>query len=87
MLVFMSLYLESNFIIHFLISIPMLQKYQKISVNSCSLLPFIDEFVCQGLISQISIMLFLKNTSIKAYGHAHLDTGVTKCYFCVLVFL
>ena len=87
MLVFMSLYLISNFIIHFLISIPMLQKYQKISVNSCSLLPFIDEFVCQWLISQISIMFFLKNTSIKAYGHAHFDTGVTKCYFCVLVFL
>ena len=29
--------------------------------------PFIDEFVGQGLISQISSMLFLKNTFIKAY--------------------
>ena len=45
----------------------MLQKYPAVSVNACSLLPFIDEFVRQELISQISIMLFLKNTSIKAY--------------------
>ena len=45
----------------------MLQKYPAISVNSRSLLPFTDEFVCQGLIYQISIMLFLKNTSIKAH--------------------
>ena len=35
------------------------------SVKGCSLLSFIDEFVCQGLILQISIMLFLKNTHIK----------------------
>ena len=45
----------------------MLQKYLTISVNARFLLPFIDEFVCQGLISQISFMLFLKNTSIEAY--------------------
>ena len=47
----------------------MLQKYPAISVNSRSLLPFIDEFVCQGLIYQISVMLFLKNTSIKAHRY------------------
>ena len=47
----------------------MLQKYSTISVNTCSLLPFIDEFVCKGLISQISIMLFLKNISINSYWY------------------
>ena len=50
----------------------MLQKYLTISVNAGSLLPFIDEFVRQGLISQTSIMLFLKN-----------DTEVRRCYFCI----
>ena len=45
----------------------MLQKYPTISVNARSLPPFIDEFFRQGSISPISIMLFLKNTSIKAY--------------------
>ena len=39
----------------------MLQKYPTISVNTSSLLPFIDEFVHQKLISdQISIMFSLK---------------------------
>ena len=47
----------------------MLQKCPTISVNSRSLLPFINEFVLQGFISQISIMLFRKNTSIKTYLH------------------
>ena len=47
----------------------MLQKHLTISVIACSLLPFIDEFVCQGLIFEISIILFLKNTSIKAYRY------------------
>ena len=41
------------------------KKFPTISVNACSLQPIIDEFVRQGLISQISIMLFLKNTSIE----------------------
>ena len=45
----------------------MLQKYPTISANARSLLPFIDEFVRQGLISQISIMLFLKSASVKAH--------------------
>ena len=45
----------------------MLQKYPAISVNAGSLVPFIDELVRQGLIFQISIMLFLKNTSITVY--------------------
>ena len=45
----------------------MLQKYPTISVNARSLLPFIDEFVRQWLISQVSIMPLLKNTSIKAH--------------------
>ena len=45
----------------------MLQKYPTIFVNARSLLPFIDEFGRQGLVSQISIMLFLKNTYIKEY--------------------
>ena len=39
------------------------------SVKARSLIPFIDEFVRQRLISQISIMLFLKNTSIKEYWY------------------
>ena len=47
----------------------MLQKYLTIFVRVRSLLPFIDEFAHQGLISQISIMLLLKNTSIKAYWY------------------
>ena len=47
----------------------MLQRYLTVSVNARSLLPSIDEFVHQGLISQILIMLFLKNTSIKAYRY------------------
>ena len=54
-------------ITHSHIFYPMSQKYPAISVNAGSLLPFIDEFVHQGLISQISVMLFLKNTSIKGY--------------------
>ena len=45
----------------------MLQNYPTISVKARSLLPFIVEFVCQGLISQISTMLFLKNTSRREY--------------------
>ena len=45
----------------------MLQQYSTISVEARSLLPFIDEFVRQGLISQMSIIPFLKNTSIKEY--------------------
>ena len=56
---------------HFLIFVPMLQKYLTISVNARSLLPFIDEFVRQGIVSQISITLFLKNTS-----KDNIDTGV-----------
>ena len=47
----------------------MLKKYLTISVNAHSLLPFINEFVCLGLISQISIVLFLNNTTIKAYRY------------------
>ena len=45
----------------------MLQKYPTISVKARYLLPFIVELVRQGLISQISTMFFLKNTSIKEY--------------------
>ena len=43
----------------------MLQKYLTISENIHSLLTIyiIDEFVHQGLITHISIMLFLKNAS------------------------
>ena len=48
----------------------MLQKYRTISVNGRSL-PFIDEFVRQGLISHISIIFLLKNIS------KHTDTRVT----------
>ena len=48
---------------------PVLQKYWAISVNARSLLRFIDEFLREGLISQISIMLFLKNISINAYWY------------------
>ena len=52
---------------YFLVFDPILPKYPTISINPSSLLPLIDEFVSQGLISQISIMLFLKNTSIMVY--------------------
>ena len=52
---------------HFCIFVSMLQKYLTISVNACSLLPFIDEFVHQRLISQISIILLLKNTPMYQY--------------------
>ena len=58
----------------------MLQKYPAISVNSRSLLPFIDEFVRQGLIFQISIMLFLKNTSIKT--HCYRSNKMLLLYPC-----
>ena len=46
----------------------MLQMCPTISVTARSLLPFIEEFVRQGLISQISIMLVLKNSSIVEWG-------------------
>ena len=44
----------------------MLQKYLTASVNTHSLLTLIDVFARQGLIFQISIMLSLKNTSVKS---------------------
>ena len=49
----------------------MLRKYPTVSVNAHSLLPFIDEFVRKGLISQITIMLFLNNTPMKAYCYGN----------------
>ena len=42
----------------------LLQKYSTTSVNARCLPPFIDEFVRQGLISQILIMLFRKKTHL-----------------------
>ena len=62
----------------------MLQDYLKVSVSTCSLLPFIDEFVPQRLISQISIMLFLKNISIKAYWY--ISNKMLLLYLCVCFF-
>ena len=61
----------------------MLLKNLIISVNACPLLPYIDEFVPQGLKSQISIMLFLKNTSIKAY--LYMSENVTFVSLCVVL--
>ena len=46
----------------------MLQMCQTISVTARFLLPFTEEFVLQGLISQISIMVVLKNSSIVEWG-------------------
>ena len=52
-------------------------KYLTVSVNTRSLLPFIDEFIHQWLISQISIIFFLKNTSIKTSWYRN----VSLCFF------
>ena len=52
------------------IFVPVLQKYPTISVYARSLLSFIDNFVHQGLTSQIPIALFLKNTSVKTYWYS-----------------
>ena len=50
----------------------MLEKYLTVSVNAHSLLPFTDEFVRQGLISQISIMLLVVSLNV---------TFVSLCFF------
>ena len=59
----------------------MLQKYLTTSVNTHSLLTLIDVFARQRLIFQISIILSLKNTSVKSNWYRS-----KKCYFVSLCF-
>lgn len=43
------------------------QKYPTNSVNNCSLVPFIDWFIRNALISEIQIMIRLRNLSLKKH--------------------
>lgn len=43
------------------------QKYPTNSINNCSLVPFIDWFIRKALLSEIQIMIRLRNLSLKKH--------------------